>query len=209
MRKRYLPGLLLLLAGGLGCDGLLMPERPAVYAAWEEGLTLGFENPSAIGPAREQSRFQVRVKHSRPTGQGVAVVQTHGTFTSQDDLTLLLTNGGEYLGTEAKPGACVLPEGFPDRVSRWTARGTFFQVVGRGSFQLPGKLLKEQAQVVGVWVESQSADPASMRVRNLYLPDIGLAETQVQEQGRWICVFRLVSRGFTDAPRDPAPAPAR
>jgi hypothetical protein len=205
MKRLFLPVLTLLLGVGPGCDGQLMPQRPAVYAAWEEGLTLGFENPALAGQDREQSRFQVRVKRSRPSGQGVSVVQSHTTLAGQNDLTLLLSNGGEYLGGEAKPGACVLPEGFPDRVQRWTLRGTLFQVVGRGSFRLPGRLPKEQSEVIGVWVEAQSADGQGERVRNLYLPDIGVAETQVLQKGAWTCVFRLVSRGFTDAPRDPGP----
>ena len=72
-------GALLALAFSTGCDRVLMPPAHPVYAAWEEGLTLGFEDPSLAPELRVQRRQQVRVKEARSQSGGLAVTKT---FTS-------------------------------------------------------------------------------------------------------------------------------
>lgn len=200
----------LLVAAATGCDRMLMPAETCIYAPWEEGLTLGFENPSQPEAQREQSRFQVRVKESRVTEDGRVVVQTHTTVSGQSELTVLLRNGGESLGADGKSGLQVLPEGFPDQVSRWVARGSSFRVLGRAAVRFSGVALPEFPQsapgeLTGVWVESEPLNGEGPRSQSLYLPDIGLAETRVLENGAWKPVFRLTSRAFTDVPQPKKP----
>ena len=183
-----------------GCDHCLMPPRPAVYAAWEEGLTLGYENPSLASAQRAQERFQVRVKATRPSPEGRSVVQTMTTLTGASDLTFFQEHGGVSLAAGSEGRVRVLPAGFPDRTSRWEDRGVYHWVVGRACVQLPGVRFAEPGPVEGVWVESAPMHAPGPRWRALYLPDVGQAETLLWNNGQWQCVFRLVSRGFTDSP---------
>ena len=55
---RILVPVALLLA--LGCERTLSPQRQP-FAAWEEGLTLIYEDPRLPDAARFQNRLQVRV----------------------------------------------------------------------------------------------------------------------------------------------------
>jgi hypothetical protein len=200
MKRLLFSAALAALAFSGGCDRMLMPERPAIYAPWEEGLTLGYEDPSQTGDRRLQDRFQVRVKSSRLSLAGRAVVQTTTTLTGQSELNFLLKDGGVSLGMDASSGLRVLPEGFPDRTSRWEDRNVFHWVVGRARVRLPGVRLADPDGDLGVWVESVPVNGAGPRERILYLPDIGEAEALQWRDGRWVPVFRLVSRGFTDLP---------
>lgn len=183
---------------GSGCDRMLMPSSQVAYAPWEEGLTLGFENPNLDAGRRQEERYQVRVKTARPVASGRLVVLTTTTLSGQNDLPFLHQDGGVSLGLDGDSLVRVLPKGFPDRTSRWEDRGVFHWVVGRATVQLPGVRLAEPGGATGVWVESSPLTGVGPRRRTLYLPDIGEAETLLWENGRWVCVFRLVSRGFTD-----------
>jgi hypothetical protein len=207
--KLALPGVVLLaLAAAPGCDRVLLPVQHPVYAAWEEGLTLGYEDPTLDSGLRQQRRQQVRVKQSQPQGSAMAVTKTFTSMAGQWETQVLQKDGGVLLQAEHTGGILLLPEGFPDRVSRWESRGSFNWVVGRESVQLPGVHLADPAGAVGVWVESISLDGSGSRTRTLYLPDIGEAETLSWIQGRWVATNLLVSRGFTDIPGKAASNPS-
>ncbi len=194
--KRLLAATIALLALA-GCDRMLMPPEPTTYAPWEEGLTLGYENPSLDGPRREQERFQVRIKESLPQAGGRLVTETNTTATGQIEMVYFQKDGGVSLGNE-EGRLRVLPKGFPDRVSRWEDRGIMHWVVGRAWVQLPGVRLADPAGATGVWVEAMPINGEGQRRRTLYLPNVGEAETLLWQGGRWVPVFRLVTRGFTD-----------
>jgi len=198
-------GALLALALSTGCDRVFLPDLHPVYAAWEEGLTLGYEDPSLEPALRLQKRQQVRVKESRPAGPALAVTKTFTSLTGQWDMQVLQKDGGVTLQSG---GILLLPEGFPDRVDRWETRGTFNWVVGRADVQLPGVRLADPAGAVGVWVESIALNGSGNRTRTLYLPDIGEAETLTWSQGRWVTTNLLVTRGFTDVPAPAAGSPS-
>jgi hypothetical protein len=198
--KAALPSAALLaLALCLGCDRMLLPERQASYAPWEEGLTLGYENPGLTGERRIQERYQVRVKEVRPSALGHTGTLTTATRTGQVDTLFVERDGGMTVGMDPVNRFRVLPEGFPDRTSRWEDRGVFHWVVGRAMVELPGLKLPEEARL-GVWVESAPVSGQGPHRRTLYLPGIGEAETLLRKDGRWVPVFRLVTRGFTDGP---------
>jgi hypothetical protein len=191
------------LAFSQGCDRLLTPARPRVYAAWEEGLTLGFENPQqADATARAATRQMVRVKEAKASAGGMIVTKTFTSFSGQWETRVLQNAGGVRLLTDAPGGILMLPEGFPDQVSRWSARGTYNWVVGRAAADLPGVRFADPGAAVGVWVESTAAGDPAQRTRTLFLPDLGEVETLTwnQGQGRWDCTNQLVTRGFTDLP---------
>ena len=200
MNLASLGAALLTLAFSTGCDRVLLPAAQPVYAAWEEGLTLGFEDPSLEAALRSEKRQQVRVKESRPLGATtLAVTKTFTTLSGQWDAQVLQKDGGVMLQPDHAPGILLLPEGFPDRVSRWEARGSCNWVVGRAAVTLPGVRLADPEGTVGVWVESITLDTGA-RTRTLYLPDIGEAETLTWIRGRWVTTNLLVTRGFTDVP---------
>ena len=198
MRLAPAAAALLALACSTGCDRMLRPAESAVYAGWEEGLTLGYEDPTLPPAQRLERRQQVRVKAARADGPALAVTRTFSSLSGQVDLQFLQRNGGVALAS----GAVLLPEGFPDRVERWEAHGVYNWVVGRGQADLPGVRLPESSQV-GVWVESVALDSGA-RIRTLFLPDIGEAQTLTWSRGRWNTTNLLVARGFTDIPARPA-----
>jgi hypothetical protein len=193
-------GAAVLLLAFPACDRVLLPPAHPVYAAREEGLTLGFEDPSLEPTLRIQKRQQVRVSAARPAGSGLAVTKTFTSLSGQFDTQVLQQNGGVVLQTDHPGGILLLPEGFPDRVDRWESRGSYNWVVGRASMRLPGVRAVDGEGPVGVWVESIGLDGTGPRTRTLYLPDIGEAETLTWIQGRWVTTNLLVSRGFTDVP---------
>jgi hypothetical protein len=192
-------GAAVLLMAFPACDRVLLPPAHLVYAAREEGLTLGFEDPSLEPGLRNQRRQQVRVGAARPAGSALAVTKTFTSLSGQFDTQVLQQGGGVVLQTD-HGGILLLPEGFPDRVDRWESRGSFNWVVGRASVRLPGVRRADDDGPVGVWVESIGLDGTGPRTRTLYLPDIGEAETLTWIKGRWVTTNLLVSRGFTDVP---------
>lgn len=207
MKLAVLAAALLALAS-TGCDRLLMPIKPPVYAAREEGLTLGFEDPSLEPGLRTQKRQQVRVKRVDPAGTALAVTKTFTSMSGQWDTQVLQKNGGVVLQMDHSGGILLLPEGFPDRVSRWESRGSFNWVVGRATVDLPAVRGVDPRGMVGVWVESVGLDGKGPRTRTLYLPDIGEAKTLTWIQGRWVTTNLLVTRGFTDVPSPAADTPS-
>ena len=203
MKVTALGAALVILAFSPGCDRMLAPARHPVYAAWEEGLTLGYENPQLTDTAqRTQNRQMVRVKEAKPAASGMMITKTFTSFSGQAETRVLEYNGGVRLQAGTPGGILLLPEGFPDRVSRWSTRGTFNWVVGRATADLPGVRFADSGDVTGIWVESISQSDPTVRSRTFYLPDIGEAETMTwdQEHWRWAVTNRLVTRGFTDVP---------
>jgi len=193
-------GALLLLLACTGCDRLWYQAPRRIYAPWEEGLTLSYEDPSLPAAQRLAQRQQVRVKESRPVLGGLAITKTYTTLAGQWEGKVLEQEGGVQIQT-GFGSIQLLPEGFPDRVGRWVARGTFNRVVGRAVADLPGVLLPDPARAVGVWVETTPLDRPGQRIRTFYLPDIGEAQTLTWRDGRWVTINLLVARGFTDVPR--------
>ena len=183
-----------------GCDQCLMPQPQEVYAPMEEGLTLGYENPSFPHHLRLSERFQVRVKEAKDVPAGRLITATTTTMGGASEVTFIQKDGGLTLGTDPAGRNRILPKGFPDRVSRWEDRGVFHYVIGRASVSFPGVRLPEPGNALGVWVESFPVHGLGPHRRTFYVPGIGEAEILVFKEGQWQSVFRLVSRGFSDLP---------
>jgi hypothetical protein len=206
MTRAALGAALALVALTAGCDRMVARRPAQVFAPWEEGLTLAYEDPTLEPGVRSERRQQVRVRESRPAQGGVLVTKTFSTLSGQWEAQVLERDGGVRLQTPSGGGGVLLlPEGFPDRVDRWEARGAFNWVVGRAAADLPGIRLYPDP-TVGVWVETAPLDRPGPRTRTFYLPDLGEAETLTWLNGRWVTTNILVSRGFTDLP-SPAAKP--
>jgi hypothetical protein len=191
--KRLAAAIAILLA--TGCDHMVTQDRQPVYAAWEEGLTLVYANPS--DPASQ--RLQVRVKTCADGPAGRTVVRTYTTLSGSTEATFHLQDGLEALKLDGGRELPVIPAGFPDRVSRWEERGTVTFVVGRARVSLPGVKLPDP-DATGIWIESIPSSPLGVRRRTLMVPDLGEAETLYWIDGSWKSVNRLVSLGYTDPP---------
>lgn len=174
------------------------PRQAAVYAPWEEGLTLAYEDPTLPQPARSAGRLQVRVARAPIAPGGPTAVQLDLTSTQgRTTLNLLCKGGGVSLVAPDGQGQTrLLPEGFPAG-DTWTERGITFRVVGRGAWS-GARLLPPGTDPVGVWVEATPAQGPRRRI--LYLPDLGEVESLEERAGAWTPVNVLVARGFTDLP---------
>ena len=175
-------------------------EAPAVYAPWEEGRTLGYEDPGLPTPeARRASRFQLRVAQGLmdPTRAGLVKI-TQSTLQNEPyTYTLRIDGGGvELLGEDGKSVAWVLPKGFSEATAPWSdpKRGLTFRVLGPGAWENPAGV-KGIQDPVGLWLEAEG--PVGKR-RTLFLRGLGEVETQVWREGRWVPVNRLVDMGFLD-----------
>jgi len=169
-----------------------------VYGPWEEGLTLAFEDPSQPQPQRSADRLQVRVARSGLAPGAPRLVQLDLTNT-RGRMSLLQRHqdgGIELLAEDGRVLAQALPIGFP-ATTAWTDQGTEFRVVGRAAW-LHATLLPPTADPIGIWVEARPL--MGPRRRALYLPNLGVVETQLERDGAWVAVSRLVARGFTDLP---------
>ncbi len=190
-------GALLALVFAPGCDRRSGPPNTRSTAAWEEGLTLGYEDPTLPPAQRMEKRQQVRVKQTRASGQALAVTKTFTSLTGQWDLQVVQEDGGVAL---SRSGAVLLPEGFPDRVEPLgdaRARSTGWWAGPTSS--CPGcSCPRPPRGWASGWNRSRLESGA--RTRTLFLPDIGEAETLTWSQGRWVATNLLVTRGFTDVP---------
>lgn len=173
-------------------------QDQAVYGAWEEGLTLAFEDPSLPQPRRSQDRIQVRVARSAIAPGAPRLVQLDLTsLRGQASLLLRHRDGGIDLVTpDGNVLANVLPARFP-AVTAWTSRDTECRVLGRARWE-GADLLPPTADPIGVWVEARPLQ--GPRRRTLFLPSVGEVETLEEREGAWVSVNRLVARGFTDLP---------
>lgn len=174
-----------------------------VYAPWEEGLTLAFEDPSMPQPRRSQERLQVRVARSSVSPGAPRLVQLDMTsLRGQLSLLLRYQDGGiALLGENGRVLAQTLPPGFPETAT-WEDRGTQFRVIGRAAW-VGAAILPQTATTVGVWVEARPLQ--GPRRRTLYLPNLGEVESQEARGPAWVTVNQLVSRGFVDLPASPRP----
>jgi hypothetical protein len=179
-----------------GCDRML--HRQAVYVPRESGLTLVYENPAIQDAAKRfENRLQIRVSavEERPEGRKTTLTTT--TLQGQQEMVFLSAQGGWTLVLDEKRQLPILPEGFPHRVTSWDRAGSHARILGRATVELPHLNLPDDFNRTGVWVEAASG---STLLRTFYLPDIGEVESRVLVNGQWVCVNRLVSRGFTDLP---------
>ncbi len=188
-----------LLAPAILLLGLACQPRPAapVYGAWEEGLTLTFEDPSRPQPQRTEERIQVRVTRSAIAPGSPRLVQLDLT-SNRGRKTLILKHqdgGIALLGEDARVTATLLPVHFPE-AAPWVDHETQFRVLGRAKWE-GAALLPATSDPIGVWVEAGA--PGGRR-RTLYLPNLGEVEAQVERAGAWVTVNRLVAQGFTDLP---------
>lgn len=190
--KRLAPAALLML---LACQPRVAEP---IYGAWEEGLTLTFEDPSLPQPQRSAERTQVRVaKASLTPGKPIlallTVTNTHG----QLSLPFRYEKSGvALLNEQGQVSAEPLPVDFANRPS-WMDQGVEYQALGRAAWD-GAALLPETSDPIGLWIESRS--PQGGRRRTLLLPNVGEVETRVYRDGTWVTVNRLVARGFTDLP---------
>jgi hypothetical protein len=174
-----------------------------IYGAWEEGLTLAFENPSEPQPQRSTDRLQVRVARSSMAPGAPRLVQLDLTsLRGQMSVLVRHQDGGTaLLGEDGRVVAQPLPPGFP-ATSVWEDRGIQFRVLGRATWE-GASLLPATSDPVGVWVETRPAQ--GPRRRTLYLPNLGEVESLEERGGTWVTVNRLVARGFVDLPAAPLP----
>lgn len=205
----------LLLAAGLflalGCRPAPKATSAVVYAPWETGLTLAYEDPRIPGEVRTAKRLQVRVSRTEPAPGGRIVELTFTTLRGQDTRRYLHRDGGVFLvDASGKPLRQILPDGFPQRTDRWAVEDNGVQrrnlFLGRATAAIPGLSLPRTVDPVGVWLETETVVPGaeSVKLRTFLLPGIGEAETWEWEAAarRWTCISRLVARGFTDLPSD-------
>lgn len=192
---RALP-LVLVLAG---CD---RPRNQAIFAPHQEGLTLGYENPQLPFPQRREERLQVRVNRvvALPTG-GSQVETAFTTLQGERRVVFTLEEGGVAQKAEVGPTLGPdLPKGFPGTTREWTTRNRQFSVVGQAMAVGLEVELPPSVGRLGTWVESRALDGKGAIIRTFYLPDLGAVESQELREGKWVCLKRLVARGFTDAP---------
>lgn len=203
---RGLAAAVLLLASGCRPGG-----APRIYAPWETGLTLAYEDPRLPAEQRMAKRIQLRVSRADRAPEGHLLVEhTLTTLQGQGFVQSLLKNGGIFrLDPSGKGAYLALPEGFPERMDRWQVvddQGLYRRMtfLGRAVASLPGIKLPETSDAVGLWLESEwiEKDGRIRRLRSLLLQDLGEVETWILEDDsrRWVCVNRLVARGFTDLP---------
>lgn len=194
MKRAVLGAVLALL--GTGCDRIVHGGRPAVYAAWQEGMTLSFVDPSQ--PAIPS--LQVRVSRYRNDAAGALVTHTYGNLSGQMEATFRLKGGGIFTASDGQAASAILPEGFPDRVSQWMgADHRFNRVIGRSRVDLPGVRLADP-DAVGVWVETFDAGGSGPVRRTLLVPDYGEVLALNLREGRWVEVNRLKAWQYTDLP---------
>jgi hypothetical protein len=174
------------------------PSSPTVFAPWEEGLTLAYEDPSLPQPLRSERRLQIRVAHSDLSLGGPSLI--HLDLTSlRGQLSMLVRprdGGSELVEEGGRIIATVLPAHFPN-LTAWVDHGVEFRVLGRGAWE-GAAILPSGSDPVGVWVEARA--PQGIHRRTLYLPNLGEVEAREERNGTWVIVNLLVARGFTDLP---------
>ena len=197
MKAGPLLGALLLLP--LGCR--TQAPRPPVYAAWEEGLTLGFEAPGLASPEREAARFQKQVTHTAWDGETRKVEVAYTTIQGHLVMQQVLRKGGVAFVDGQGRKQVLLPEGFPDSTPSWDTATHHFTVLGRARWEHDRPVFPEPQDREGVWVEAIPLRAGGTRIRAFYLPGIGEAESREWREGRWVTTNLLVSRGFTEIPK--------
>ncbi len=185
------------LAFSLACE---QTDPEQLFAPFEAGLTLAYENPSLPQSRRLQERLQVRIAKIEQVDKKWLVTKTFTTFGGQLDVLFAYENGGVSLMKDPKNVALiVLPAHFPS-VKTWEDRGWRYRVEGRAVMPDTGLRLPDTTPRLGVWVMSETLDGKGLKRRSFYLPRLGETETQELQGGKWVTVNRLFSYGFEDLP---------
>lgn len=195
--RRLAPLTLLLL---LSACQFKRQEAPAIYAPWEEGTTLGYENPSLpTFEARRESRYQVHVVEGLmdPTRAGLIKLTRSSLQVAPVPEFLRVEAGGiEHLKEDGTHLDWMLPKGFPDQVSQWrdSNRNLDIRVIGPAAWDNPARI-RGLFDPIGVWIEITGPD---LRQRALLLRGLGQVELLAWRDGGWVTVSRLVDAGKTD-----------
>lgn len=186
-----------LLASSLACERTPPHE---IFAPFEAGLTLAYENPSLPGLRRTQERLQVRIAKVEKVENKFLVTKTFTTFEGQLEALFAYENGGVSLMKDPQtPVLVVLPPRFPN-VLAWADRGRRYHVEGRAAMPETGLRLPDTTSRLGVWVASETLDGKGPKRRSFFLPRLGEIETQEFKDGSWVTTNRLFSYGFSDLP---------
>lgn len=194
------------LAAAFGCRPA--PGRGEIFAAWEEGRTLIFEDPTLPDAPNVSRRFQQRLQkqvvRSSEAPSGRLVETVFSTFQGQQAFTLQLKDGGVSLLDGQGRVLRVLPEGFPDSATAWTIPGYRMQVLGRAHWGRQSPAFPATRPPEGVWVEGESL-LGGPRIRLFYLPDFGEVEKREWRDGKWITTSLMVGWSFQEIPRPAGP----
>lgn len=186
-----------LLASSLACERTTPNE---IFAPFEAGLTLAYENPSLPDLRRTQERLQVRIAKVEKVENKFLVTKTFTTFEGQLEALFAYENGGVSLMRDPKtPVMVVLPPHFPD-VKAWEDRSRRYHVEGRAAMPETGLRLPDTTHRMGVWVASETLDGKGPKRRSFFMPRLGEVETHEFQGGTWVTVNRLFSYGFSDLP---------
>ncbi|WP_005037344.1 hypothetical protein [Holophaga foetida] len=194
MKSWALSGLTLLSL--LGCD---RAKAPVPFGPGEAGLVLGYENPSLPEAQRTSERLQLRVDATAQMEGGLDVRTTLSTLRGQASQRLFLRRGGVAIWDGKTILQTILPEGFP-QVQTWETKDAVSRLLGRSTAEA-GTPLPPGSDRIGYWVETQDKAKLGIRIRSFYVPEVGVTETRIWQDGRWVTIQRLNSRMFADAPR--------
>lgn len=184
------------------CHHVTTADGSQIYNAWEDGLTLVFENATLSNSnACTKKQQVVRVERAISTPMGLVVIQA---ISSPRGMRTVVVNknGGVATCTDSScNNAILLPDGFPDTVTQWGSDKSFSRIVGRATTRLPGVHLVDDFNNTGIWVETIHLDQENSRTRTLYLPNIGEVETMLWDHNKrcWTTTRRLIYMSFTDA----------
>lgn len=204
MKAALLPAALLLLLVGVqqGCRPAL--EGAERYEAWEEGMTLIFENPSLpdAAPARQRfhERYQKQVIRSEANGVERRVETQFTTYQGQQVVALVLKDGGVSLQEAQGRGTLILPQGFPERTSSWTSGGYRMKVLGPARWERDKPGFPATRPPEGIWVEGEPQGLGT-RTRVFYLRDFGEVEKREWRDGKWVTTNLMVGFSFQEIPR--------
>jgi len=175
--------------------------HPQPYAAWEEGLTLGFEVPGLQGSEREASRLQKQVTRTEYEGQDRRVEINYTSLQGHMAIQQLIRRGGVYLIDSQGRPQTLLPEAFPDGAASWETATHRFTLLGRARWEQDKPVFPDTQSREGAWIEGAPLRPGGTRIRAFLLPGMGEVESRELREGRWVVTNRLVSRGFSEIPR--------
>lgn len=188
-------GIVILILLGCSHQKHTFCQQP-IYAAWEDGLTLSFEgtNPFKHDYYVNSRRHTTRVSKSLQAQSGLFVVKTFRSSVEYKKIKMICYNGGVLIQNNNSLNKTVLlPDGFPNRISRWKSNGLFNRVVGRAVVSLSGN------NTEGIWVESIPINSV-YRTRTLYVHNIGEFQTIIWDTTKksWLPIMKLSDRTFTD-----------
>jgi hypothetical protein len=194
-------GMIVVVLTLFSCNCPHTADKKQIYFAWENGLTLVFEDLDILSMNDcNKKRRVVRVETVTETPSGL-IVNHHVTSPTKAIHTMIINkNCGVRMLSTISDEHFLLPDGFPGDAAEWKSYGSFHRIIGRAVVRLPGIDSTDHLSVTGIWVETVSLCQPKSRARTLYLPNIGEVETMIWNQSNhhWITTRRLVSVGFTD-----------